>query len=370
MRRMAPVMHALRQGMQRERVVVRPPDEALQFARKTYRYLRIAIVSMVVALLASVVLQSLDAQSWLGSLSAYYYSPVHAIFIGAMVMIGICLVAIRGTTDPEDIALNIAGLCAPIVAFVPTAFPDEPAHKDLFENNLPIDAMQWNNVLALVAAAGFALVLAFAISSRGKASALQGAFTTSTKVGFGVAVAAIGLLIVVHAVWGAQGTHNVSAALLIVCLWFVATINSVRRRRDASGSRSWGYLLRVGLSGSALGVGITLAAVGLVRLVSGDGWVVLAAGTVVVVGIGLFSRQAAISWFRPPDGERVGLEPWYFAIAVIMVAGGPALGLWPGAFEHRTLWLELAEMIPFGLFWILQTIESWHPSTDDLIAAV
>src|ERR1700704_5406992 len=57
------------------------------------------------------------------SISAYYYTSVHAYFIGALVSIGVCLFCMKGSTDTEDVVLNLAGMFAPIVGLVPTPGP-------------------------------------------------------------------------------------------------------------------------------------------------------------------------------------------------------------------------------------------------------
>lgn len=361
------MMQTMRQNLEADRPAVdAAPQHELRYARKTYRYLRVAIVSMVVTLLVCTVLQSVDAGSWLGSLSAYYFTPVHAIFIGSLIMIGICLIAIRGQTNPEDITLNIAGLCAPIVALVPTAMPDEPGYKNLFEGELPLAAMQFNNVIALGLTAVFAVALAFTIGSRGRLSAVLKALTTETRIGFGLTGLTIAVLVGVHLFGGPQWTHNTSAGMLIVGLLFVAIINSVRNLRDSSGRQSWGHQLGVGFAGAALLFGATLAAVGVLRLIAGEGSVVLVLGLAVVgttlVVTTTLGWPSALAWFQPQADQRSGYEQAYFAVAVAMVVGGPLLGLWPGDFEHRTLWVELVELIPFGVFWIIQTAENWDES--------
>jgi len=53
--------------------------------------------------------------------SAYYYTPVRAILVGALVAIGFGLVVIQGRTTFEDSALNVTGMLAPLVAVVPTS---------------------------------------------------------------------------------------------------------------------------------------------------------------------------------------------------------------------------------------------------------
>ena len=59
--------------------------ELASYAVKTYRYLRLAIVVVVAALMAAVLIERLHAAGcWQGSISAYYYTPVHSMFIGAL----------------------------------------------------------------------------------------------------------------------------------------------------------------------------------------------------------------------------------------------------------------------------------------------
>src|SRR5258705_1413953 len=89
---------------------------------KSYRYLRIAMVGLLVALGVSV-----GYQTWrqgfhlLGSVSAYYYTPAQAIFVGALIGLATCMIALKGTTAVEDVFLNIGGMFAAVVAIVPTS---------------------------------------------------------------------------------------------------------------------------------------------------------------------------------------------------------------------------------------------------------
>ena len=97
------------------------PDPALA-AVKTYNYLRIALAALVLLLLVSVALEWAAAGGCLQpSISAYYFTPVRAVFIGVLVTMGVCLVALKGNTDGEDGLMNLAGMLAPGVAFIPTA---------------------------------------------------------------------------------------------------------------------------------------------------------------------------------------------------------------------------------------------------------
>ena len=49
----------------------------------SYRYLRLAIPTVVVTLFVSIFLERAHATCWNGSVSAYYYSPVHSVLRGS-----------------------------------------------------------------------------------------------------------------------------------------------------------------------------------------------------------------------------------------------------------------------------------------------
>ena len=95
-------------------------------AIKTYRYLRIAILVAIIALAASIIEEYLKpgVGCFMGSLSGYFYSPVHSVFISVMVAVGVALLVIKGKTALEDTFLSLAGIMAPVVAFLPTT--DDP----------------------------------------------------------------------------------------------------------------------------------------------------------------------------------------------------------------------------------------------------
>ena len=93
---------------------------------ETYLYLRVGLVALAVFLGASLVIELAFGDSpWLGSISAYYYTPVRSVFVGTLSAMGVCLIAIKGRDRPrEDLMLNLAGMCAPVVALVPTPLED------------------------------------------------------------------------------------------------------------------------------------------------------------------------------------------------------------------------------------------------------
>ena len=96
---------------------------------KTYLYLRVGLVALALFLGASLVLElGFGDTEWLGSISAYYYTPVRSVFVGTLCAMGVCLIAIKGRDRPrEDLMLNLAGMCAPVVALCPTPLEDTVA---------------------------------------------------------------------------------------------------------------------------------------------------------------------------------------------------------------------------------------------------
>lgn len=169
-------------------------EELVPFAVKSYRYLRFAIVVVVASLLASVLIERFQVSCWQESISAYYYTPVHAVFVGALVALGVSLIAIKGSTDVEDILLNVAGVLAPIVAFVPTSVPSRQcASTGLIGGDAK--AFTDNNVAALAIGGGIAIVLAYAVArALGKASSRRIDRPTVIGLILGVVLLLVGLV--------------------------------------------------------------------------------------------------------------------------------------------------------------------------------
>jgi hypothetical protein len=96
---------------------------------RTYLYLRVGLVALAIFLGASLVIElAFGDTPWLGSISAYYYTPVRSVFVGTLTAMGVCLIAIKGRDRPrEDLMLNLAGMCAPVVALCPTPLEDSAA---------------------------------------------------------------------------------------------------------------------------------------------------------------------------------------------------------------------------------------------------
>ncbi|WP_329049501.1 DUF998 domain-containing protein [Amycolatopsis sp. NBC_01488] len=118
----------------------------------SYLFLRRAIGLIGLALPFVLIFgkQLLQGGELAGSLSAYYYTDVRNVFVGAMCAAGVFLLAYYGHDFVDNVASTVAGLGAIGLAL----FPTTPAH----------DVSSWDRtsgVLHLVFAAVFFLMLAY-----------------------------------------------------------------------------------------------------------------------------------------------------------------------------------------------------------------
>ncbi|HUO37872.1 MAG TPA: diphosphate--fructose-6-phosphate 1-phosphotransferase [Mycobacterium sp.] len=122
---------------------------------KTYRGLRLGMVVLVVFLAAAILIARLSATCLQSTISDYYFTTAHPVFIGAICALGTCLIIYQGSSATEDALLNFAGFLAFIVALVPTARPR------LCGAGLPpqYDAAIGESVTALLIGAVTALVI-------------------------------------------------------------------------------------------------------------------------------------------------------------------------------------------------------------------
>jgi hypothetical protein len=88
---------------------------------RTYRYLRLAISSIVVVIAVAVIVTSIGSGP-LDSISAYYYSRAQNVFVGALMAVSLALLVIAGRGASRYL-LNLAALFALLLALVPTPIP-------------------------------------------------------------------------------------------------------------------------------------------------------------------------------------------------------------------------------------------------------
>ncbi|TCO32517.1 hypothetical protein EV652_104123 [Kribbella steppae] len=209
--------------------------EPAGYSIKTYRYLRMAMVAMVVLLGASLVIEwsKTDPHCLQTSISAYYYTPVQAIFVGALIAIGLCMVVLKGNTEREDILLNVAGILAPAVALVPT--PGQGSCRSVPVVLGDTDANIANNMLALFVVGAPCLLVTAVFVLRARLSRADR--NPMYLLGFAVALAIFGGGIAwffVDRDGFIDNAHYAAAVVMFVCIIAVVLLNAKQfRRKDA-----------------------------------------------------------------------------------------------------------------------------------------
>lgn len=237
------------------------PIESAETQAKSYRYLRIAMVGLLLALAAAVFYQSSRQDSVLASVSAYYYTPAQAVFVGALIGLGACMIALQGMNDAEDTFLNLGGILAIVVALVPTGRgPDfktavqacqksagtllttQPGPKldcptvQALENATRANVE--NNMAALLIVGGLALILAGGILFKGRTAKsgtpgrrwVLAAFSAALLLWLGGLTA-----LAASVAWLADNGHYIAAGGLLLCILLVAAANAHRERAGAGG---------------------------------------------------------------------------------------------------------------------------------------
>jgi hypothetical protein len=261
------------------------------------------MVGVVLLLGVSIIIERVQVDCWQTSVSAYYYTPVRAVFVGGLMAISLALIAIKGSTPWEDATLNAAGMLAPVVAVVPTA--DVGRCWSVAPGPSPVDAdgdlAEWvlanidNNITALIVTGIVGLIVAAVIAT--------------------------------------IATRNVLA---------IAEVGPVQ--------------MRLGLLGAmAFLVG------GAVLFVVWDGFDERAHGlAAVTMFLFLAVAVAQNAWQRRRDRGR-RMHFWlYTTIAALMVASAVVMFPLGDSWDHMVLVLEATQIALFAAFWLVQTHEHWN----------
>lgn len=281
------------------------PEAQRQALVKTFRYLRITMVLLVLLLAVSVLYErwGTGVGCWQTSLSAYWYTPSRPVLVGVLVAIGLCLVALKSSTVLEDGLLNVAGLLAPVVAFVPVP------RGDVLSGPCPARAANETETLASIANTMTAYLLVGAVAW---VLASVVAWVSRDRVGARpverLAFLGIALVLLVGAgawFWAGRDSfvelaHYAAAVPMFLC--FVAVVVWSARRYGLSRSDEW----------------------------------------------------------EEDDGPLRYVNR-YLSLAVIMVAGtaGMALVAVLTGWTHVVLAVEAWLILTFAVFWVLQTVELW-----------
>ncbi|MCT9820962.1 hypothetical protein N3K63_11780 [Microbacterium sp. W1N] len=269
--------------------------------QRTYRYLRIAIAGSVVAVFAAMV-TAMPIVGLLPSLSHYYYTPARTVFVGAVMSVAVGFFALSGR-GPERALLDVAAVLAPLVAIIPTVI--SPHSVPGLDSTCP----------------------------DGRLTCIPAAF--DADVDNGVA------------------TYLIVGALVLVLAVALAVAGQVSRPATA---------LSVGIAGALL------LAVWLSWWLAHD-WFLQWAHVAAAVGFfAVIAAVAVVTAVRPSDGPRPPrwLQVAYVVIAVLLgvtVVGMPLYGALHVGDVFGVFVGEIAALVLFAAFWVLQSIQYWR--TDD-----
>ena len=264
----------------------------------TYRFLRGGLVVMVVMLFASLIVVAITTDGcWQTSISAYYYTAAHSVFVASLCAMGILLITYRGSNDTEDILLDLAGVLAFVVAMVPTARPANicgPALPDYV-----VDPAIRNNMWAVIAGLTFAKVAASVLYRSWRAGPSGVSTYGRWAFAFFWAVTVFGVIaFVFFPTQFAQYGHTVAAILMFACIIAVVVINAYLAKNQPDCHPGYVRSYRV--------IAVTMLATLLVVAVSHE----------------LFN----------PDG---------------------------GGWNYAVIWAEVLLIAQFAIYWALQTRELW-----------
>ncbi|MCP3909761.1 MAG: hypothetical protein GY713_02295 [Actinomycetia bacterium] len=200
--------------------------------------------------------------------------------MSTMIAMGLCLIAIKGRTLWEDISLNLAGILAPVVAWVPTSgrgldlcgtdnlrtrprydVPDDPGVADVVEAALAKTAevsisSSIDNNLVTGAVVGF-ILLGFALfTALGDKDGLDYEEKVGITVAAIVVVGGVAHYILNEAQF-LRRAHGISALLVFVFLIFAIWMHAFERGQEGDDSP----LLNV-----YKGIAALMAVVGLVQV--------------------------------------------------------------------------------------------------------
>jgi hypothetical protein len=212
--------------------------EEQHYAIRTWRFIRITMVALVVLLFVSIVYEHFQSHCYLLSISSAFYTPVHSTFVAVYVALGVCLICVKASNPWEEVLLNLAGGSFPLTAFVPKPTVDSCASH--LEGVADRSANIGNNVVAYLIVIGVALALLIVLRV---VSILRGqglALTKPGTVGGAVAVTAWTLTFLGYLAFRStfdREAHYVASGVVVVCMVAVIAINAFETK--VLGSYGW-----------------------------------------------------------------------------------------------------------------------------------
>jgi hypothetical protein len=209
----------------------------------------------------SVVLQGGAAGCWQTSISAYYFTSSHSIFVAGLCAIGVTLIVYKGSTPTEDVVLNFSGFLAYIVAMVPTS-----REQICGGSGLPaaydVSPGIRNNVAAVFVAGILAeATRVYLVARESPAHPLEPLARRALYVGW-ILLAALGIAFVAVPARFEQWGHAVAAVSMFAGIIFVVMINVASSQLRPNAQRYVATYKAIALS-----MALTLVAVVVLHLV-------------------------------------------------------------------------------------------------------
>lgn len=271
-----------------------------------YRDLRVAMVVLMVMVVAGVLIEKRSAPCWQSALSTYYYTSAHSIVIAALLALGTLFIIYRGSTDTEDVLLTLAGVSALTAAIVPQSRPDDLCPGPA---NLPLD-----------------------FDDTAKASILPNVWAAAIALGLGYLV--IWSVMLYQWKRGRPPRKRRLGAIVSLCVfWLIMAL---------------GLIALLFFPGT-----FKKCAHGAAAILMLSAFIATTFCTAYVVGRENPSKSA----------HQRGYKRIYWAIAWLMLATLIAV-LWVnfsrGLGGHWGLLAEVALILEFAAYWVVQTIDLWR----------
>ncbi len=302
-------------------------DPVPPVALRTYTALRLGVVAVIVALGIAVWREIANSPDDCvqRSLSAYYYTPVRPVFVGALLIIGFAMIVMWGMTLWEDAALNLAGFLLMVVALVPTLDANYCSLPSAIRGQVPDSETKKIADNALISA---------------NAETVSRSFTALLAVVAVILVVGAVVGVVLYRRASAERRPTAQAVTAYAVTWGLAAVAVVVYYvlyQDADDPDS-AFNHQVHSWSANISVGLIIVAVVL----------------------------AAIQKGRSDDERKkrwvlfYGLVAAAMVLAAVVIKGGDRFGLfsgWSWVDDHATFLVEAVLIALLGIFWTLQTID-------------
>jgi hypothetical protein len=268
----------------------------------TYRYLRGGMAVMIVMLGAAVIGERLTATCWQTSISAYYFTTAHSIFIAALCALGVQFIVYKGSSDTEDVLLTLAGILAFIVAMVPTTRPVLLCGRYGLPAEYDVKHAITNNVWAVAIALVIARVVSWWLYRRTNTTVSKSVLGTVSMYLLR-AIMAVGFLsFIFFRNLFDSNAHGIAAVImfLAIIITVVTTAFLVSRQDDAKSPHRHLYYVLYQFIAAAMIVTLIAVVVLHFALDSWNHWVIVVE-TALILEFTVYWVIQTIELWRTPD---------------------------------------------------------------------